>query len=132
MSKYRLPAPLTSGHLCPDCGGTGADANKTAAAHKSGALTGSGSYIRCWSCNGNGLEPYYPNSDPRPYVWISFADGRARRLRSITHQGSANEAIAACESTDTAANLLDDRLNIVAKIKRDTTLNAWIVEAAQV
>lgn len=66
MSTYRLPPALTKGHLCPDCGGTGADAAKTAAAYKSGALSkSSGGHIRCWNCLGNGLDPaaYF-----RPYA----------------------------------------------------------------
>ena len=47
-----IPAPLTSGHLCPDCRGTGADLARTRQlkSYDSG-------YIRCWSCNGNGLDP---------------------------------------------------------------------------
>ena len=39
MRGINLPKPLTSGHLCPDCGGTGADAEKTRAAYKSGHLS---------------------------------------------------------------------------------------------
>lgn len=56
MSTDNLPAPLTAGHLCTDCNGTGADAAKTMAARKSGQAD-SRSYIRCWTCNGNGLDP---------------------------------------------------------------------------
>lgn len=48
------PAPLTAGHLCPVCKGTGADAAKTAAMYRSGGYSG---HIRCWNCNGNGLDP---------------------------------------------------------------------------
>lgn len=51
-----IPAPLKSGHLCRDCGGTGADRAKTHAAARKGLLSGGG-YIRCWTCNGNGLDP---------------------------------------------------------------------------
>lgn len=51
-----LPAPLTSGHLCPDCKGTGADANKTKEARRKG-LADSRSFVACWTCNGNGLDP---------------------------------------------------------------------------
>lgn len=40
---------------CPDCHGTGADAKKTAAARRTGACD-SRSYIRCWTCNGNGND----------------------------------------------------------------------------
>jgi DnaJ-class molecular chaperone len=47
-----IPKPLTSGHLCPSCNGTGADAEKTM--HKD---VTKGSYVRCWDCNGNGLDP---------------------------------------------------------------------------
>lgn len=48
----KLPAPLTSGRLCPDCKGTGADIEKTLARpdHESG-------HARCWTCQGNGLDP---------------------------------------------------------------------------
>lgn len=55
MRDINLPAPLTSGHLCTDCSGTGADAAKTRAAYKTGWLDSG--YIRCWACNGNGLDP---------------------------------------------------------------------------
>ncbi len=45
---------------CLDCNGTGADAKKTAARNKlESSATG---YIRCWTCNGNGLDPVYPSS----------------------------------------------------------------------
>ena len=40
---------------CPDCHGSGADAAKTAAARKRGDCDRL-SYIRCWSCNGNGND----------------------------------------------------------------------------
>lgn len=48
----RVPAPLTSGRLCSDCGGTGANIAATIArpAYESG-------YVLCWTCNGNGLDP---------------------------------------------------------------------------
>lgn len=65
MRDIDLPKPLTSGHLCPDCGGTGADAAKTSSAYKTGVLSSSsGGYIRCWACNGNGLDPaaYFKSS----------------------------------------------------------------------
>lgn len=50
---------------CPDCKGTGADAKKTADARRKGLLDG-GAYIRCWTCNGNGLDPaaYFRWSTP--------------------------------------------------------------------
>ena len=51
-----LPAPLTSGHLCTGCNGTGADRAKTLAARSRGDCDGR-AYIRCWTCNGNGLDP---------------------------------------------------------------------------
>ena len=65
MRDINLPKPLTRGRLCPDCGGTGADAAKTRAAYMSGHLSKSGGgYIRCWACNGNGLDPaaYFKSS----------------------------------------------------------------------
>jgi DnaJ-class molecular chaperone len=50
-----IPAPLTKGVRCPDCKGTGADLAKTTARDRLDphAL----GYIRCWTCNGNGLDP---------------------------------------------------------------------------
>lgn len=48
----RIPPPLTSGHICPSCKGTGADLKKTL--HRD---VSDGSYVRCWDCNGNGLDP---------------------------------------------------------------------------
>lgn len=41
---------------CPDCGGTGADRRKTEEARKAGRID-FGSYVRCWTCNGNGADP---------------------------------------------------------------------------
>lgn len=41
--------------ICPDCNGTGADAKKTADARKRGQCD-SRSFIRCWSCHGNGND----------------------------------------------------------------------------
>ncbi len=52
----KLPSPLTSGHLCADCNGTGADASKTDKALQTGRID-KGSHIRCNPCNGNGLNP---------------------------------------------------------------------------
>lgn len=51
-----MPPALTQGHLCPDCRGTGADRAKTIAARQRGDCDSS-AYIRCWACNGNGLDP---------------------------------------------------------------------------
>lgn len=50
--KKHIPKPLTKGRLCPDCKGTGANIEKTLAMkpHETG-------YIRCWTCNGGGLDP---------------------------------------------------------------------------
>jgi len=61
----QMPAPLNSGRLCPDCNGTGADRVKTLAARRSGHAD-SRSFISCWSCNGNGLDPaaYFRWSSP--------------------------------------------------------------------
>lgn len=74
MRDISLPAPLTSGNLCPDCGGTGADAEKTRAAYKSGHLSkSSGGHIRCWTCNGNGLDPaayFHTTARSRPAVSV--------------------------------------------------------------
>lgn len=47
-----VPPPLTSGHLCQSCKGTGADIKKTLQKDVQ-----KGSYIMCWDCNGNGLDP---------------------------------------------------------------------------
>ena len=56
----KIPAPLTSGPLCPDCGGTGANRERTLArpAWEPG-------FVRCVSCQGNGLDPLKVNW-PRP------------------------------------------------------------------
>lgn len=56
MDASYLPTQLVSGNLCPDCNGTGADRAKTLAARRRGVCD-SRSYIQCWSCNGNGLDP---------------------------------------------------------------------------
>lgn len=55
---------------CPDCNGTGRDARKTAsvAAHDAEfrhRVKHHGSYIGCWTCNGNGIEAPYPG-EPYP------------------------------------------------------------------
>lgn len=42
-------------HYCEDCKGTGRDEAKTRALYqKDRYATG---YIRCWTCNGGGLDP---------------------------------------------------------------------------
>lgn len=51
-----FPAPLRSGNLCSDCNGTGADRQKTLSLRRRGSID-RGSYISCWTCNGNGLDP---------------------------------------------------------------------------
>ena len=51
-----LPPPLRTGNLCSDCNGTGADRDRTLNARRRGQAD-RGSYIRCWTCNGNGLDP---------------------------------------------------------------------------
>lgn len=56
MSDITFPAPLASGNLCSDCNGTGANKAKTLTARRGGAIDRR-SYIRCWTCNGNGLDP---------------------------------------------------------------------------
>ena len=45
---------------CQDCNGSGMDRKKTEKARQAGQLDDR-AYIRCWSCNGNGLEPPYPD-----------------------------------------------------------------------
>lgn len=55
-----VPAPLTSGHLCSDCKGTGADIARTLEKDRKERRVPKeyrGGYIRCWTCNGNGLDP---------------------------------------------------------------------------
>lgn len=46
---------------CPDCNGTGKSIEKTAALARADAefrhrAKHHGSYVRCWSCNGNGID----------------------------------------------------------------------------
>jgi len=43
---------------CSHCSGTGADAKKTAVMRK--RENDPIAYVRCWHCNGDGLEPPYP------------------------------------------------------------------------
>lgn len=52
---------------CPDCNGTGRDDRKTAALAREDAefrhrVKHHGSYVRCWTCNGNGIEAPYPRT----------------------------------------------------------------------
>lgn len=47
---------------CPACGGTGKDAKKTEDRAKEDAefahrAKHHGTYVRCWDCSGNGLDP---------------------------------------------------------------------------
>lgn len=51
MQKH-IPKPLTKGHLCEDCSGTGADTKKTLAMPDWDC-----GYVMCRTCNGNGLDP---------------------------------------------------------------------------
>ena len=41
---------------CPDCKGTGRDEKKTEAMLR-GRIIDPGSYVRCWTCHGNGSDP---------------------------------------------------------------------------
>ncbi len=51
-----IPKPLTKGHLCEDCKGTGADIERTLVydAKQPGDEPG---YIVCVTCQGRGLDP---------------------------------------------------------------------------
>lgn len=63
-----MPPPVASLNRCVDCGGTGADRAKTLQARKTG-LCDKHSYVRCWSCNGNGLAPVHPGvNNPALYL----------------------------------------------------------------
>ena len=53
MARYNTPLPY---RLCPDCNGTGRDEAKTKDMRKRG-LIDAPAYVRCWTCNGNGVEP---------------------------------------------------------------------------
>ncbi len=49
-------------HYCIGCGGTGRDDRKTAERAKEDAefahrVKHHGTYVSCWTCNGNGLDP---------------------------------------------------------------------------
>lgn len=61
MSR-RIPEPLTGNNLCADCRGTGCNIEKTLARPASDS-----GYVRCWTCNGNGLDPaaYFTPQNPR-------------------------------------------------------------------
>lgn len=61
---------------CNDCNGSGADALKTAEAIRTGRITPP-AYIRCWTCNGNGLEPQYPYENENRY----YSRSTLQRLR---------------------------------------------------
>lgn len=58
------PSSKPQSHYCPHCHGTGRDAEKTRLLCRSS----SDGYIRCWHCNGNGLDPaaYFRWSDEKP------------------------------------------------------------------
>lgn len=60
-------------HHCSDCAGSGRDNKKTVALAKQDAefrhrVKHHGSYIRCWTCNGSGLDPaeYFRWGDHKP------------------------------------------------------------------
>jgi DnaJ-class molecular chaperone len=48
---------------CKDCSGTGVDSVKQVQYEKTIDFKLQGGTVRCWSCNGNGLEPYYPRAE---------------------------------------------------------------------
>jgi DnaJ-class molecular chaperone len=50
-----MEIPINQDRVCSVCNGTGIDAIKTKAYHKTSS--DKGGYIRCWNCNGNGLNP---------------------------------------------------------------------------
>lgn len=56
----RYGAVAARGDLCADCQGTGKDSAKTEAYKL--AHPGASGYVRCWTCNGNGVAPIYPSS----------------------------------------------------------------------
>lgn len=59
LKNLWLPRPVDSvDNRCSHCGGTGADAAKTFALNRSQSDR---SYVQCWACNGNGLNPIHPN-----------------------------------------------------------------------
>lgn len=61
-------------------------------------------------------------------AFISFDDGRCRRLRTTQEPTQVEEAILACDATQTEANLLDESLNVVARVKREpAAINGYVV-----
>ena len=62
-----IPRPLTKGHLCKDCAGTGANIKKTLARPE-----WESGYVRCHTCNGNGLDP------AKYFSWKAARQIRAR------------------------------------------------------
>jgi hypothetical protein len=67
----------------------------------------------------------------QPATYISFADGRCRYLRANTVARQVEEAIMACDATQDEATLLDDKLAVVAHVKRDwQALNGFVVVSA--
>lgn len=51
-TNNRIPAPLSRGHLCAACHGTGADIARTQARPR-----WESGHVMCSACNGNGLDP---------------------------------------------------------------------------
>jgi hypothetical protein len=49
--------PLTRGHLCRECNGTGADIARTTIDRRKHLFPSTNGYYSCWNCNGNGLDP---------------------------------------------------------------------------
>lgn len=58
--KYQKKAGVLSNPakktICPECKGTGRDAEKTKKAYKEGRVDPP-AYVRCWNCQGNGWDP---------------------------------------------------------------------------
>lgn len=65
------------------------------------------------------------------FEYISFKDGRCRRLRELTHQARADEAINACGATNTEANLLDEKYRVIGTIKHDHSLPGWVLSPVE-
>ena len=60
--------------------------------------------------------------------YISFEDGRCRRLRATTEAARVEEAIQACAATQCAATLVDAQMNVVARVQRvRAALDGFIV-----
>lgn len=67
----------------------------------------------------------------KPAAFISFADGRFRHLKSSDVPSQVQEAILACDATNTEANLLDESFAIVARVKRvPSAMNGFVVDRA--